>query len=127
MKELIDEGHEIQVLNYDGRYIENKFQEALTILESMSNIKGKYCYATYDSKEVLELCSSKQMHTVVPSIQVSTTPLLTIKEKITSGSVISLPVNNIVEEELQAIINYIRQKGYNIETIDTLLNESMEK
>ncbi len=127
IKDLVSEGHEVQVLNYDGRYTENKFQEALIILEDITNIKAKYCYAKYDSKEVLELCSTKQMHTIVPSIQVDTTPLLTVKEKLDSGSVISLPINNVVEQELLSTINYIKQKGYDLETIDTLLNESMEK
>ncbi len=121
---LAKDGHEIQVLNYDGRYIESKFQEGLDILENIINLKGKYCYAEYDNKEILELCSSKDMHTIIPTIQITTNPLLTVKEKLTSGSIIGLPVTTEIEEQLLTVINYINQRGYQLETVNTLLNES---
>ena len=51
IKEL---GHELEILSYDNKYDELYFSSSLNLLNRITNIKPKYCFAKYDSKEVLE-------------------------------------------------------------------------
>ena len=125
--DMLSEEHEVEVLSYDDTLDRKTFKTSLENLESISNIKGKYCYAEYDQKELLELCSKEEMHTVIPTILASNRPFTTVKKKIDNGNIIAFPINNEVIKELATIINYIKQKGYNIERLDNLLSEKESK
>lgn len=121
--QMASDGHEIEVLGYDEMYQESSFKTSLDLLESVTNINGKFCYAEYDQKEVLELCSKEKMHTIIPSIMAKTYPYATVKNKLESGSIIGLPTTLTVERELKTIISYVEQKGYPLERLDQLLSE----
>ena len=93
--------HELELLSYDNKYDQIYFESAINYLNSLTKTSPKYCYAEYDQKEVIELCSSLKMHTIIPTIKTT--------------------------KELPSIIDYITQKGYSFETLSTLLSESAEK
>lgn len=122
---LVRDDHEVEVLNYDNGYDELSFSQARTILQSITNVKGKYCYAEYDQKEVLELCEKEKMHTIIPTVLAKNYPYSIVKNKLTKGSIIGLKVTNTVKKELSTILNYINQKGYKIDTLEILLNEAI--
>lgn len=121
LKEL---NHEIEILSYDNRYDELYFSSSLNILNNITNIKPKYCFAKYDSKEVIELCSKLELHTIIPTIQTGNYPYSDVKKKLTKGAIISFDINSSTNIELPAIIQYIKQKGYTINTLDILLSET---
>ena len=118
---------EVELLSYDGRYEEIYFSSSLNTLSSITGEKPKYCYANYDNKQVLELCGKLGLHTVIPTIKVGNYPYSEIKKKLRSSDIISLPINTTTEIELKTVIDYIKQKGYNIVKLETLLSESTEK
>ncbi len=119
--------HEIEILNYNNRYEEIYFSSALQYLKNITGKQGEYCYADYDNKEVIELCSKLQMHTITPTIKITNTPYQDTKDKLQNAAIISFPINTTTEIELQTVITYIKSKGYNIVTLKTLLSESLEK
>lgn len=119
--------HELEILNYNHRYEEIYFQSAIQYLKNITGNAAQYCYADYDNKEVIELCSKLKLHTVTPTIKITNSPFQEIKDKLQNGAIISLPINSIVEEELPTIINYIKSRGYQLVTLQTLLSEEYEK
>lgn len=121
------QNHELEILSYDNKYEEVYFKSALQYLENITGKKGEYCYADYDNKEVIELCSKLKLHTITPTIKAGNSPFQEIKEKLQNASIITLPINTITENELKTIINYIKSKGYELTQLKNLLSESSEK
>ena len=119
--------HELELLSYDQKYDELYFNSALNYLSSLTKENPKFCYAEYDQKEVLELCTKLKLHTIIPTIRVTDYPYKTIKGKLSNSSIISLPLTSQTINELPLIINYISQKGYSFLTLEELLSESFEK
>lgn len=124
VSEMASLGHEIEILNYDNKYQELYFSSSLNLLNSITNLKPKYCYARYDNKEVLELCEKLELHTIIPTIMTGNYPYNDVVKKVHKGSIIGFFVTSSVEIELSTIINYLKQKGYTIDTLDILLSEA---
>lgn len=123
---MAEEGYELEILNYNGRYEQLYFNSSLNLVKSITNLEPKYCYAEYDSKEVLELCSSLKLHTIIPTILTNNYPFSNVKQKLAKGSIISFDIINSTEIELLPTINYIKQKGYVLDTLDNLLSEAVD-
>lgn len=123
---IVEEGYELEILNYDNKYEELYFSSSLNLVNSITNLKPKYCLAKYDNKEVLELCSKLNLHTVIPTIITGNYPYSDVKNKLAKGSVIGFNINASTEIELSTIINYIKQKGYTITILDNLLQEATD-
>jgi len=121
---LKKQGHELEILSYNDSYEREAFIEGLHALFNITNITPKYCFSEYDNKNVLQLCNSLNMHTIVPSINANNNSFSIIKKKLRSGSIISLGNDN---KNLNTIINYIKQRGYKLVTLEELLSESLEK
>lgn len=124
---LSNQNHEIEILNYDNRYDELYFTSALNYLSSLTKKNPMFCYAEYDQKEVIELCSKLKLHTVIPTIRITEYPYKTIKGKLTNSAIISISLTDQAMNELPLIIDYITQKGYTFLTLEELLSESIEK
>lgn len=124
LKEL---NHEIEILSYNDRYDELYFSSSLNLLNRITNIKPKYCFAKYDSKEVIELCSKLELHTIIPTIMTGNYPYNDVKKKLSKGSIISFDINSTTNIELPVIIQYIKQKGYTVNTLDILLSEAYDE
>lgn len=121
---LLQDFHEIELLNYKGSYDRLIFEEALDTLQVIANRRGKYCLAKYDQKEILELCSKEKMHTIIPTIQISSNPYLSLKGKLREGSIISITPTKENISELDVVIKYIKQRGYTLDTLEQLLSEA---
>ncbi len=125
--QLLQNDHEVEVLSYQNQYDAILFQNALDVLSSLSNMNPQYCYAKYDNKEVMDLCSSKKMHTIIPTIQIETKPYLSLKGKVEKGSIISFPITKEIRDEMGVVLNYLKSKGYVMDRLDSLLNEAREE
>lgn len=123
---IAENQHEIEVLNYNNRYEELYFSSSLNLVNRITNLKPKYCYAEYDNKEILELCTKLELHTIIPTIKTGNYPYSDVKKKLAKGSIISFSNNSSTEIELPTIINYIKQKGYTMNTLDNLLSEAID-
>lgn len=124
INKAIKNGNQVELLSYDGSYDKLYFDDSLHKLFNLTKKEPKFCYADYDKKEVLELCDRLGLHTIIPTINTSINSFSLVKEKLQSGSIISLKSNS---DNLNTIINYIKQRGYSLVTIENLLLEELEK
>lgn len=119
--------HELELLNYNNSYNEITFTSSLSYLGTITNKTPKYCYAEYNNKEIIELCSKLQLHTIIPTIQIKSNPYNEIKDKLINSAIISIPITSSFLNELQVSIKYIKSKGYTFKTLEQLLSENLEK
>lgn len=122
--DAIKNGNQVEVLSYDGDYDKLYFEDSLHKLFNITKQTPKFCYADYDRKEVLLLCDRLGLHTIIPTINSSINSFSLVRDKLQSGSIISLKASS---NNLNTIINYIKQRGYNLVTLDDLLLEELEK
>lgn len=120
----IKNGNQIELLSYDGDYDKLYFDDSLHKLFNITKNEPKFCYADYDRKEVLLLCDRLGLHTIIPTINTNINSFSLIKDKLQNGSIIGLKSNS---NNLNTIINYIKQRGYNLVNLDDLLLENLEK
>ena len=118
--------YEVELLNYDGKYERDFFLNAKNYLEDITKKEAKYCYLDYDKKEVIDLCSSLKMHTIMPSIKVEKNAYMEIKEKLSNSAIITIP-SNISLDNLSISIDYLKNRGFKFLLLDTLISESIEK
>ena len=124
LENVSKKGYEIELLSYNGGYDKIYFESSLHVLNDITKDRPKYCVAHYDKKEVLDICNSLSLHTVIPSVDTSNNSFGVVKNKLRGGSIIGLSNSRV---NLNTIINYINQKGYNLVRLDTLLQEQLEK
>lgn len=119
--------YELELLSYNSDYEEIYFSSSKDYLESLTKKDLKYCYSEYDKEEVINLCQKLKMHTIVPTIQVQSSPFQEIKENLRNSAIISIPISELVKKELDTTIKYIKSRGYELETLEQLLSENYEK
>lgn len=120
---LIKEGHVIGNLSYNLDYSHSDFIWIDTVIKKIGKQKYGYCYSEQENEQVLKTCAVNKNYTIRPSIIIKKYPALEAKEQLHSGAIISLPVNGVVEEELNHIIDTIYSKGLKVVTLIDLLSE----
>ena len=111
---LASSGHNVGIINNTWTH---------TLINRVSNQKNNYCYLEEENDEVLNICSMNKYYTIIPNIISNKTPTLVVKKELTNASIISLDVNKTLLKELEYIIRFIKSKGMEIVTLDTLLEE----
>lgn len=120
---LIEEGHIVGNLGYNYDYKVNGVSWMNTIVTKIGNQNDSYCYVEEENEEALNICKQNKSYTIMPNIIVKNNPLITIKQNLINGSIISLKINDNVINELPLIIEYINSKDLNIVNIEELLDE----
>lgn len=123
--ELVTNGYQIENLGYDGSYSIEKFGWTNNMISSLTNEDTKFCYTDYKSSEIIDLCSNYKMYTIKPTVSVNNYPFTTVKNELESGSIISFNLTKATLKELPSIISYIKQKGYDLVTLNELINENL--
>jgi len=114
-------GHDIELLS--SYYSSSTIKKSNKILKALMDSKIKYCYTESENTNIIENCKNNKMHSIIPSIITTNFPYTEIKNHVTSGAMISLSNNINTIRELPSIINYLKQKGYEIVTLEELLDE----
>ncbi len=122
--QLTRQGHNIGNLSYNRDYSDSSYAWVDTFIKKVGKQNVGYCYNEVADLTALKLCSLSKNYTIRPNIIVKNYPLKEIKEQVSAGSIISMPVHKTVEKELSAIISYIYSKGYKIENLKNHLSES---
>lgn len=123
--ELVSNGYEIENLGYDGEYTLEKFGWTNNMISSLTNEDTKFCYTDYKNSNILDLCSNYHMYTIKPTVSVTNYPFTTVKKELENGSIISFHLNDSTLKELPSIISYIKQKGYDLVTLEELISEHL--
>ena len=111
---LDKEKYELELLSYDKSYDEMLFKNSLYKLETISNKHPKYCYASYDNEEVLNLCNNLSMHTIIPTLKLEENIYASIKGNLRNGSIIYVKLSDSNLSSLNILINYIKRFHSNI-------------
>ena len=101
---------------YDSLIISNN------IIKRISDTNPIYCLTKEKNTNNLNICSYLEMYTIIPSINGNYNE---IKTKLDNGSIILFDTSSVTISELSYIIDFITGKGYNIETLDKLLQEKI--
>ena len=118
--------YELELLSYNSGYEKIYFTSSLNYLTSLSKQNAKYCYSNYDQKEVIELCASLKLHTIIPTIKVSDNTYSEVKTRLTNSAIISIPSTSKTLATLDTTIKYLKQKGYTFLTLADLLTEGLK-
>lgn len=111
----ISKNHQLSNLGYNKEYDQITILYTNSIINKLTKQTKMYCYLEEENEDILKLCKNKKMWTIIPTIK--TNYLTEIKDHIKNGSIIS------INDNISVIIKYIKQKGYNIVTLDELLEE----
>ena len=108
--------NEIYTYGNNGIYNNNILDNDNLLIDRLSNNKSNYCLSKEKNDDILNICSNKNMHTIIPNIIGGYNE---IKNKLTNGSIIL--VNNIYD--IDNIIKYIVNKGFTLVPLSILLEE----
>lgn len=122
---LINSGHEILNYGYDNEYDKDLIVWNNNLIERINYNNPKFCYVEKEDINVLNMCANNKMKTILPNLIIEKNPLIEVKANVSKGSLVSFNVNKTLEKELNLVINYVLQKGYNIELVSKHLEESI--
>lgn len=109
------------IYSYQEKYSYDTLIISNNIIKRITNNDPKYCLSKTKNNNNLSVCSYSNMNTIIPSINGN---LSEIKTNLENGSIILLDTSINLVNELSYIIDFITGKGYNIVSLDKLLDES---
>ena len=120
---LVQNGYTVGNLSNNEDYDDSDFVWMKTILTNIGPQIYNYCYTEKPNKKILRVCNIQNSITIMPQIIIKSNPYLKIKKQILPGSIISLEVNQELNNQIEVILNYITSKGYKIVSLEELLKE----
>lgn len=118
---MVELGSEIYNLGYNGSYNKKYINVTDNLIESITLKDSLYCLNENKNDDEKSICSKRKMHTVTPTIIEPS--LLTLKEKLDEGVIISYDLKNFDMNKFILVINAITNKGYNITSLNKVLEE----
>ena len=101
---------------YDGQYM----LYINNLIKMNTNNESKYCLVEDKNDDILRLCLDYNMKTIKIKY-INNDIINNIKDSISNGSIIAINSDDI--EKIKYSINYILSKGYNIVSLDELLDD----
>lgn len=107
-----------EIYNYgnNGKYTKDNLIIANNIINNKSNNNSTYCLFLNKDINSLNICANSKMLSITPSISGNYS---NIKNNLENGSIIHITNT----QELPYIIDYIKNKGYNIVPLSTIIKE----
>lgn len=112
-------------LGYNKKYSIKTIKYTNALLDRIDDDNHNYCYVEKDDINVLKTCSEVKMYTIKPMVVSNIFPFTYIKQNLENGKIFSLDTNNYTLKQLELIIKYVRQKGYDFVTLEEILNEKI--
>lgn len=116
--------HELEILSYDDKFEETFIKTSISYLNSITGKSAKYCYSEEKNEEILNVCKKLKLHTVKPTLVLNKDIFHEIKTNLSNSIIISLEINNYIEKELPTTIDFLKEKGYKLVSLDEVLKES---
>ena len=127
IQDLINNNHEVLNYGYNNGYDKDLLIWNNNLIEMLNYNNPKFCYLEKEDINTINLCSQNKMKTVIPNLIIKNNPLLEVKKSVSYGSLISFDITDSVTNELNLIINYLKNKGYNIDILSHHVEESLNK
>lgn len=112
-------------LGYNKKYSIKTIKYTNALLDRIDDDNHNYCYVEKDDINVLKTCSEIKMYTIKPMVVSNIFPFTYIKQNLENGKIFSLDTNSYTLKQLDLIIKYVRQKGYDFVTLEEILNEKI--
>lgn len=112
-------------LGYNKKYSIKTIKYTNALLDRIDDDNHNYCYVKKDDINVLKTCSEVKMYTIKPMVVSNIFPFTYIKQNLENGKIFSLDTNSYTLKQLDLIIKYVRQKGYDFVTLEEILNEKI--
>jgi len=114
-----------EIYNYgnNGYYTNEILLNGNNIINRLSKNESLYCYCEDSNINTIELCSKNKMYTIKPNIIIKNSLYNEVKNNLGSGSLISFNLNQNNLKELKNTIDFIKQKGYKLDTLSNTLSE----
>lgn len=116
VKKMISNMNTVGNLSENDDYIWLK-----TLITSSGFQKNNYCIA--DSLKRINFCQKYNDYTIKVDNVISEMPLIDVKKQLKNGAFLYFNISNKLIEELPNIINYIVGRGYEIVSLEELLQE----
>lgn len=110
----------------NGQYTPDNLLFSNNLLSRITKVEAIYCLSATMDDEVIGMCSDNDLYTIVPSVICTSSPYSTLKDNLSSGSIVLLSMNNTTVSELSLIIDYIKGKGLKIGGLSSLLSEELD-
>ncbi len=110
-------------LGYNSEYDNPSILYTNSLISRITKQSKLYCLLDNENEKILNICKNKKMWTIVPTLNLSDNLYNNIKSNIVNGSIILIKLDSNNVKELEVTINYLKQKGYNILSLDKLLEE----
>lgn len=104
----------------DGTYNDKYMIYDNNLINVNTKNESNYCLTKEKNSETLKICSDYDMK-IIKSNYISDNAFQNVKKNLSNGNIIVFNTNNL--SDIKASINYILSKGYNIVSLDDLLNE----
>lgn len=118
LKKIVSETYTIGNLSNNDDYIWLK-----TLVTSSKYQKNNYCITEKEDKLRLDFCAKYNDYTIMTEEIIKDTPFIKVKNNLTNGKIIYFDVNLKLENELSNIVTYIISKGYDLVSLEKLLQE----
>ncbi|MDO4963055.1 MAG: polysaccharide deacetylase family protein [bacterium] len=116
VESIINQGHNIGI--YTSDYTDSDIDLFEVIIKKIDKQKNIFCYNPDKNKDNLDICFSKGNYTIKPILISDTVPLLSVKENLESGNILSLKINSQLKKELSTMIIYIKSKGLKLTNLE---------
>jgi len=109
------------IYSYQEEYSYESLVISNNIIKRILNSNSKYCLSKEKNSNNINVCSYSNMNTIIPSFVENINDL---KLKLENGSIILLDTSLDSINSLSYVIDFIKGKGYNIVSLDDLLDEN---
>ena len=120
---LVQNGYTIGNLSKNEDYEDSDFVWMKTIITNIGNQKYNYCLTKEENVRLIKICSIQDSFTVLYSNEIKSSPFINIKKALKPGAIIVIDVTKEVNSQIEAIINYVYSKGYNVKSLEEGLKE----
>lgn len=117
----LSKSHSVYYLGTNGEYKDKYMIYNNNLINVNTKNESKYCLTDEKNDKLLKLCSDYEMSTI-KSNYIKDNILTNVKENLSNGAIIVFDSDNI--DDIKVSISYILSKGYNIVSLNDLLNES---
>lgn len=119
VKTIFSDKLKLGLYSYDNNYNSS----SLRYNQGLINNNASYSnYCLYENKEFLNTCKNNRINTIKPEL-IEKNIYNYLKENKKEGSIYQITLNSSNIKELNSTIIYLKQKGYEIVSLDDLLKE----
>lgn len=120
LKKITNFGHNLGILSYGNKYDFNSVRYTSNVINSFGN-SNVYCYSSIENDELLDSCARLKSNTIL-SEKIENKLYSSIKNDLNKGSIYSVSNSDSNLNVLDLSIKYIKQKGYSIIDVSSLLD-----